>query len=285
MNIPPDFETSGPVRYTHRTTDDCDIYFVSNRSDQPIKTKCKFRTTGQRPELWNPVTGEMRLLPEFIVQGNQTIIPLNFDVHEGYLVVFRKISSLPQNSDKKNFPENKQIAVLNNPWSVSFDPAWGGPVDITFDQLTDWSQNADPGIKYYSGTAVYKQTFDLTSPKDQPMYLDLGHVKNVARIRLNGRDLGVVWTYPWQVDISRVVKAKGNQLEIEVANLWPNRLIGDEQLPDDGIQKGQWPDWLIKGEKRTSNRYTFATHKHYKKDSPLLESGLLGPVTIKIKDK
>jgi len=102
----------------------------------------------------------------------------------------------------------------------------------------------------------------------------------MARVRLNGHDLGVVWAAPWSVDITKAVKAKGNQLEIEVANLWVNRLIGDEQLPDDGISDGKFPEWLMEGKPRTSGRYTFATFKHYKKDSPLLESGLMGPVTV-----
>jgi len=106
----------------------------------------------------------------------------------------------------------------------------------------------------------------------------------MARVRLNGHDLGVVWTAPWQVDITGVIREKGNQLEIEVANLWPNRLIGDQQYPDDGVKDGKWPEWLIKNGKKTSARYTFTTYNPYKKDSPLLSSGLLGPVTIKRKD-
>ena len=116
--------------------------------------------------------------------------------------------------------------------------------------------------------------------KSKRMYLELGKVKNMARVRLNGHDLGVVWTAPWSVDITKAVKAKDNQLEIEVVNLWPNRLIGDEQLPDDGIRDEQWPEWLKEGKPRTSGRYTFTTYNHYSKDSPLLESGLLGPVII-----
>jgi hypothetical protein len=146
--------------------------------------------------------------------------------------------------------------------------------------LTDWSQNADPGIKYDSGTAVYRQTFDLPKQDGQTLWLDLGKVKNMARVRLNGKDLGVVWTAPWRVDITAAVQPEGNQLEIEVVNLWANRLIGDEQLPEDGIRDGQFPQWLTDGTARTSGRYTFATHKHYTKNSPLLESGLLGPVSI-----
>ncbi len=108
-----------------------------------------------------------------------------------------------------------------------------------------------------------------------------GNVKKMARVRINGKDAGTIWTAPWQVDITGMVQSKNNQLEIEVVNLWPNRLIGDEQLPDDGIRNGQWPDWLTKGIPRNSGRYTFTTFKHYRKDAPLLASGLIGPVTIR----
>ncbi|KAA6335544.1 hypothetical protein EZS27_016246, partial [termite gut metagenome] len=229
-------------------------------------------------ELWNPVTGDMRALPEYTVEGEQTVIPLQFDVNEGYFIVFRKDASSAATG--KNFPELKPVTTLNNSWLVSFDPKWGGPESVVFDQLTDWSQNTDPGIKYYSGTAVYRQTFDLPQQDGQTLWLDLGKVKNMARVRLNGKDLGVVWTAPWRVNITAAVKSKNNQLEIEVVNLWANRLIGDEQLPDDGIHDGQFPQWLIDGTARTSGRYTFATHKHYNKNSSLSESGLLGPVNI-----
>jgi len=146
--------------------------------------------------------------------------------------------------------------------------------------LTDWSRHEDPGIRYYSGTAFYRQTFDLHEVGGKDLYLDLGRVKNIARVKLNGQDLGVVWTSPWQVDISAAAREGENELTVEVVNLWANRLIGDEQLPDDGIRQGQWPDWLIKGESRTSGRHTFATYRHFRKDSPLLESGLTGPVTV-----
>ena len=280
MAVPVDFESTGQVRYTHRTMEDCDIYFVSNRSDKPVYVECKFRTTGRLPELWHPMTGERRLLPEFTITDNHTVIPMQFDVHEGYFVVFRSQSSLRQPATTTNFPKTKQIITLDGSWAVSFDPAWGGPEKTTFERLTDWSKHTDPGIKYYSGTAVYRQKFDLPDAK-QRIYLDLGRVKNMARIRINGHDLGVVWTAPWSVDITGKTRTKGNQLEIEVVNLWTNRLIGDEQMPDDGIKIGQWPDWLQDGKPRNNGRYTFTTFKHYTKESPLLESGLLGPVTIR----
>jgi hypothetical protein len=112
------------------------------------------------------------------------------------------------------------------------------------------------------------------------LFLDLGDVREIARVRLNGKDLGVVWTSPWRVEITAVVRPRGNRLEIEVANLWPNRLIGDERLPDDGVREGRWPDWLLNGTPRTSGRFTFTTNRFYKKDDPLLPSGLLGPVSV-----
>lgn len=102
----------------------------------------------------------------------------------------------------------------------------------------------------------------------------------MARVKLNGKDLGVVWTAPWKVDITDALKQKNNKLEIAVANLWPNRLIGDEQLPDDGIKDGRWPAWLLNARPRTSGRFTFTTFKPYQKDSMLFQSGLIGPLTI-----
>jgi hypothetical protein len=113
-------------------------------------------------------------------------------------------------------------------------------------------------------------------------YLDLGEVNHLARVRLNGKELGVVWTAPWEVDVTGVLKPTGNELEIEVVNLWPNRLIGDEHLPDDGISNRQYPEWLLEDKPRTSERYTFTTFRHYNRDSSLMESGLKGAVTIRI---
>ena len=150
---------------------------------------------------------------------------------------------------------------MSGPWNVSFDPKWGGPDNVTFETLEDWSKRQEDGIRFYSGTAIYRKTFDAPSlPGGQRIYLDLGTVKNLARVRLNGQDLGVVWCAPWRVDITGAVKAQGQPLEIAVANLWPNRLIGDQSLPPE-------------------KRLTWTTWNPFTKDSPLLESGLLGPVT------
>jgi hypothetical protein len=280
MGVPQDFESDGPIRYIHHTAASWDIYFVSSRTDKQVKTDCIFRTNKGSPELWDPLTGETRKLPEYKMMNGRVKIPMQFDAYQSYFVVFG--NNTPVNpSVHENFPKNETVATLNAPWQVSFDPKWGGPAQVSFDKLTDWTKNENDGIKYYSGIATYRQDFDLPQANTAgKIYLDLGEVKNLARVRLNGKDLGVVWTAPWRVDITGVVKSSGNKLEIEVANLWPNRLIGDERLPDDGIKDGQWPDWIKNGTPRTSGRYTFATFKHYSKDSPLFKSGLLGPVTI-----
>ena len=167
---------------------------------------------------------------------------------------------------------------------MAFDPAWGGPERIEFDRLLDWTERPEDGIRHYSGIARYSKTFDLPDAASggnlRDWMLNLGTVKNLARVRLNGQDLGVVWTAPWEVRITRDVRPKGNQLEIEVANLWINRLIGDERFPDDGVQNGRWPEWVLTGAPRPSQRFTFTTHRFYKKDDPLQPSGLIGPVTI-----
>jgi hypothetical protein len=150
--------------------------------------------------------------------------------------------------------------------------------------LSDWTLRPEDGIRFYSGTARYTKTFDLpdASPRGtvRDLVLDLGTVRNLARVRLNGQDLGVIWTAPWEVAITAAVRPTGNQLEIEVANLWINRLIGDERFPDDGVREARWPEWVLKGTPRPSQRLTFTTHRFYSKDDPLQPSGLIGPVRI-----
>ncbi|MGK6352885.1 glycosyl hydrolase [Parapedobacter sp. DT-150] len=283
LKIREDFSSSGPIRYTHRTTNNYEIYFVANKTGEKQNTFCTFNTTVAEPELWDAVTGDMRKLPQFSKIGMQTRVPITFEPHQSFFVIFRKSGSGVAATAKENFPSKRLIGALNGSWTVSFDTNMGGPAEATFDKLSDWSLHSEEGIKYYSGIAVYRQQFDVpagTTMNGSRIYLDLGKVNNVARVRLNGKELGVLWTSPLQVEISSAVRKRDNLLEIEVANLWPNRLIGDEQLPYDGIVKMQWPEWYVKNEKRPTNRYTFTTWRHYNKNSPLLSSGLLGPVTL-----
>ncbi|MFA4028447.1 MAG: hypothetical protein GDYSWBUE_000327 [Candidatus Fervidibacterota bacterium] len=183
---------------------------------------------------------------------------------------------------------------LIGPWEVRFTPGWGAPERVIFDGLISWTEHSDEGIKYYSGTATYVKEFELPKEavgRDRALYLDLGDVMVIATVTLNGRNLGILWKRPFQVEITDAVKPGKNRLEVSVTNLWVNRLIGDEQLPDDrewnpdGSLKS-FPKWMLEGkEMPKTGRYTWTTWRHYAKDSPLVPSGLLGPVKILIAAK
>ena len=169
-------------------------------------------------------------------------------------------------SDGPNFPTWQQTQSIAGPWDVTFDAKWGGPEQpVRFDSLTDWTEHSDPGIKYYSGKAVYRTTFKLDhDPAGKPLAIELGQVKDVgiARVRLNGTDLGVVWRPPFRVDVSKAVKPGENELEVMVVNSWRNRLIGDRELPED----------------KRLTRTNISVTKNWK----LEPSGLLGPITLNI---
>lgn len=286
MGVEEDFSSSGSIRYAHRTTTEEDIYFISNRTNLAVQDICVFRDGTGTPELWDPVTGDTRMLSEFKRQNGRTSIPIKLERNQSFFIVFPKNGNTEnvQLSEKMNFSEINNKMEIEGLWSVSFEPKWGGPEKIIFDRLDDWSKRQEEGIKYYSGIAIYHKTFDfpetVSIDNNEELYLDLGEVKNMARVKLNGEDLGVIWTFPWRVNITDAVKNKDNILEIEVANLWGNRLIGDASLPYDGVEKGKWPKWILEGKPRTSGRFTFTTNNYYKKDLPLQSSGLLGPVVL-----
>jgi hypothetical protein len=289
MSVPEDFNADGPIRYTHRRTENHDIYFVANKSTRAIKVNCTFRDGGSEPELWAPVTGNMyRLMQYKHHEKKRTTIPMRFEPYESFFVVFPHASAeQPDNIlQEANFAESKSIAVLSGPWDVSFDAERGGPERIVFEEPEDWTQRSERGIKYYSGLATYRKSFDLPDLQslDGDIYLDLGNVHHIARIRLNRKDLGVVWTAPWSRKITNVVRARDNRLEIEVANLWTNRLLGDQQEQDANVRTVQWSSGLLEGKQWPAGRYTFTTKHFGQTKLPLLKSGLLGPVTIQIID-
>jgi len=171
---------------------------------------------------------------------------------------------------------------------VNFTPGWGAPNQIELPQLLDWTKHADAGVRYYSGTATYRTVLKLPSDavsQANRIELDLGKVCVLAEVIVNGKNLGVLWCDPFRVDITPAAKAGDNTLEIRVTNLWPNRMIGDEQFPADVEWAGKalkdWPAWLKAGQPRpATNRFTFATWKHWNKGDALLPSGLLGPVRL-----
>lgn len=217
------------------------------------------------------LTGRIRGLPEYRRREGRTAIPLRFAPRQSWFVVFREEMGTTKGAKnakgRNNFPKMDVMETLDGLWSVQFDTPWfypdnGTGGNVRFDRLEDWSKHPEEAIRSYSGLATYRTTFEFSgSDPDAALYLDLGVVKNIAQVRLNSRDLGVVWTAPWQVDVTGVIRSGANELEIDVANLWPNRLIGDASLPQDN--------------RRTVTNITGITLA-----SPLMESGLLGPVTL-----
>lgn len=290
MNVPPDFQSDGPVRYGHRRMDSSDIYFVANTANRKVKTTCAFRVPRGVPQLWNPVTAEIGTLPQFTRQGKITSVPMTFEPYQSFFVLFPHEADKPVPiAEAVNFPDATPVTTLAGSWDVSFDPEWGGPEKVTFDTLQDWIEHAERGIKYYSGIATYRKEFDLlqgTGGRDQEsgkrIYLDLGTVHDIARVKLNGKDLGVVWCAPWRVDVTDAVRASRNVLEIEIANRWPNRLLGDQQKPDKHVRTVKWESGFLEGKEYPAGRYTFTTGRGPGK---LLPSGLIGPVRITVQEK
>jgi len=280
MGVQEDFAATGPVRYGHRRTDDRDIYFVSNRTGDPIRADCRFRVGRGRPQLWDPLTGERRPLLRFERANGVTVIPMEFEAFQSFFVVFGGKDGTPASKSNVDFPELRTVQEISGAWDVAFDPKWGGPERIAFDDLQDWTTRPEPGIRYYSGIATYRKTFNLARVPGGRMYLDVGVVHDMARVKLNGRDLGVAWCAPWRVEVTSAIKAGENRLEIEIVNRWANRMIGDKQPADANARTVEAPPGFLGGKKIPAGRYTFCTDDAYAPNSPLLPSGLLGPVRI-----
>lgn len=249
-----------PFPWIHRATRDTDIYFISNQSDGPQALNPIFRVTGRQPELWDAVTGSHRDLAEFIATRSGTMVPLQFAPRQSLFVVFRHPTTAVTGM-ATNFTSLKTVGELSGAWTVAFNPKWGGPASVVFDSLVDWTNRPEAGIKFYSGTAKYRKTFDLPVRAKGKLFLDLGELHNLARVYLNGQDLGLIWCAPWQVDISRAVKPTGNELELDVVNTWANRIIGDQKAPPE-------------------QRLTWTVKPQFTANSPLLPAGLVGPVTL-----
>ncbi len=283
------------VRSVHRKQGNQHAFFIANLEKKAARVLGAFRVGNQVPELWDPVTGTTRSLTDFRYEAGSIRCLLEMEPQQSYFIVFRKASTAAKPSNR-NFPITREIETMRGSWEVGFDPAWGGPDRaMTFPELTDWTQHAEPTVRYYSGTAVYRKTFALASPPQEESLLHLGTVQHLAEVRLNGRNLGVVWCAPWQIRVpAGLLKASGNQLEISVTNVWSNRLIGDEQQPEDcewlpghmgGKYLKRFPEWFVKGGNRpSSQRVTFTTWNYFTKDSKLTPSGLLGPVRLMAQD-
>jgi hypothetical protein len=253
------------IDYIHRRTQAAEIYFVANRSNRWEELQGTFRVAGKAPELWDPVSGQRQFAAAYEERDGRTTLPLELGPCGSCFVVFREPAASHPATARSNSRKTQPRLELSGPWIVKFDPRWGGPASVSFEQLASWPERAEPGIKYYSGTATYSKRFDLpesgAAKAGARLFLDLGNVRELAQVRLNGRELGVVWAPPFRVDITDAVKPAGNALEVEVVNFWPNRIIGDQFLPAD-------------------QRLTRTNVRKLTKETKLMESGLLGPVRV-----
>lgn len=259
------FSDADKALFIHRRIKDGDVYFVSNQTDKDIDIDAAFRVSGKAPELWDAVTGSSRDLPSYKQEGGITTVPLKFAPNQSSFIVFRKKSAAVSSKEElANYPKPKAVNKINTPWRVTFDTKrWGPAKPVMFDKLDDWTKRSEDSIKYYSGSAVYHNTFNLAKiEKGKHLLLDLGEVKAMAKVKINGVDVGGVWTAPYELDVTKALKPGNNTIDVTVVNTWVNRLIGDSKLP-------------------VEQRKTWTVVNPYNKDSGLEASGLTGPVTLR----
>ena len=424
MDVPPDF-TAGPfVRWIHRSVDGVEIYFVASAGQQPTETVCTFRTSGMRPDFWQPETGQIEQVAVYEQGNGVTRIPIRFEPGGSVFVVFRQreksldpvvsvtrdgkpvlpaperkakvviekatygvlsdpsrtrdvraklqavvdggelnfqVARMAQGDDPaylvvktliveytadgKPFKvsgqdpeditlitatgsehvaqvhrgansrlwleawqpgryelktasgrtlEGKASALpqpqeLTGSWELRFPPDSGTPEQVSLEKLVSWSEHSSPGVKHFSGTGTYAKTINVPREmlgKNRRLYLDLGSVQVMAQVKLNGKDLGILWKPPYCIDVTDAVKAGKNALEVKVVNLWVNRMIGDESMPEDSSRNDngtlkEWPQWVQEGKPSPTGRYTFTSWRLWKAGGPLQESGLIGPVTLR----
>jgi hypothetical protein len=278
--IPADFDivendSKSDFDYIHYTIGKSDIYFVSNQTEGRKKINARFRVSGKQPELWDALTGEIRKAKAFTQKDGLTTVPLVLEPYGSVMVVFNEtIVQNAKGSAEINYPDFKTLKEIGGEWKLSFDTNLGGPASVMFSQLMDWTQRAEEGIKYYSGTAVYNKTFTMDQglQKGKNYFLALGAVKDVgiAEVRINGKYKGIVWTPPFRVDITKELQQGLNSLEIKVVNSWYNRVAGDQTFP--GKKQFTKTNIVLKHDFRGRPIETIS----------LEPSGLLGPVMIQV---
>lgn len=270
LQIVPDFklQKAEPVLYIHRRLADKDIYFVSNQTSSEIQIDPVFRVEGKEPSLWDPVQGVTRALPEYLAADGRITVPLKMAPLESFFLVFEKrknqsAGNLVENRAVNNFPEVKLVQELTGSWELYFEDQQRGPKKpVVFEQLQDWTTRTEDQIKYYSGTVRYQKVFNYKPTGNSgEMLLETGEIRGMAKIKVNGIEIGGLWTAPWRIDISSALKSGENKLEIFVVNTWANRLIGDSML-----QPGQ--------------RTTWTSFNPFKPENKLEPSGLTGPVRL-----
>ena len=303
--------------YLHRRGEGTDVYFVTNRTTSAVNVEASFRVAGLTPALWNAETGQRAAAAIFRADGPRTVVPLALAPHGSVFVVFqagaapahfatitgpqgavasREVAQAGRYTLQTSDGRTRVIEVkappaaqpIEGPWDVSFKAPRREAFSVALPRLASWSEHADERIKYFSGSATYRRSLDVSATfltQNDRVYLDLGQVEVMAEVKINDQDFGVIWKQPFRVDVTTALRSGANRVEVRVTNLWVNRLIGDEQLPADidYAENGRLkavPAWVSNGSPRPTNRQTFAFWRHYEKDSPLLASGLLGPVRL-----
>ncbi len=266
LNVAPDFEYTKPrpdteLLFVHRRLDGADLYYVDSRNDRSEELETTFRIDGREAELWHADTGKIEPASYKSVNG-RTTVPLHLDPWETVFVVFRH----PAKATARTLPAvvEKSIATIAGPWQLSFQPDRGAPPQITLEKLVPWQESTDEGVRYFGGTGTYTKTLQVASDWFKPaaqLWIDLGEVKNLAEVSVNGKPLGILWKAPYRVDATSVLRPGVNTIEIRVTNGWVNRIIGDRQP-------------------NATKTYTFTSPKFYKANAPLQSSGLLGPVQV-----
>jgi hypothetical protein len=263
LGVEPDFTSDRDLRFIHRRDPEAEVYFVGNRTREPVTARCGFRVEAHVAELWDPLTGEQRQSAQFEHRDGRTWLNLRFEPESSLFVVFPKTARRRQLAIGQPVLQRRQD--LNGSWEVSFESCPGPAKRVVFEHLQDWSQRLEPELRFYSGLATYRQHFDLSLSsldRQRRHWLTLGQVAVMAAVRLNHQPLGVTWCAPWRISIPEGCLREGrNELEITVANLWCNRLIGDSALPE-------------------AQRQTWTTYNPFKPDSRLPPAGLLGPVAL-----
>jgi hypothetical protein len=265
IGVSPDLEpgTGKPFLWTHRTLPGMEIYFLTNQGEEILDFRPSFRVHGLQPQYWDAVTGKTRQLNDYSREGKRTIVPLRLQPLESCFIVFTSATTddigpgYPVNS-----PEPETVMTLDVPWEIEFrNEDIGPPGVLRLQELVDWTRSEDDRIRYYSGTATYSARFMVDRIPEGDLVLDLGKVGMMAEARLNGTDLGACWIFPYRLEIGSNLVEGENRLEIEVVNIWRNRIVGDLSLPPD-------------------ERYTTYLISDARPGEPLKPSGLMGPVTI-----
>jgi hypothetical protein len=243
----------------HRHTADAEIYFVANQADAPVHIDARFRVSGKDVQIWRPMNGAMtgdkpgdtagytsvaRIADRtgnrqpgiepavYTTQAGFTTVPLDLAERESVFVVFRNAAPAPARS--ASVAIETKLATLAGPWTLSFPANWGAPASVQMQQLTSWTESSDPGVKYFSGTATYTKTVQAPASWFKPgqhIWIDLGKVRDIAEVKVNGKPAGLTWAPPYRVDVSAALKPGANRLEVNVTNEWTNRLMGDRLVP------------------------------------------------------